>query len=728
MARNIITAIFFIVLSVFAALNIMSCSDLYDNPVPWPGDLEVEQEPEYDLDNSAAKDPENSPGNIEKSNYTNLFNLQKQYQVDCYKHEWYFCPPALYLDEIWQFQLVIDTCKDPEEIVYKGECEQLFECDPSDVEPETVLCSVPVSTGGNIYGSQEKWCDKGVWKYTDCVACSPEICDGIDNDCNGEIDDLPIQECENECGPGELVCVDGEEICFGDEPDEEVCDYKDNDCDGLVDEDQTNACGDCGAVPEEVCDGFDNDCNGEIDEQLEQLCQTDCETGVEFCVLGSWIGCTAAQPFAEICNGLDDDCDGDIDEDLDCLCTIEMVGALFPCYESPLICGMGYKTCECFDPSCEQIFMSECYAMCSYQEPMPLNCDKYKGLIIDEICNNHDDNCNQVIDENLFKGCYSGDPETLFIGICVPGLMTCDKGSWGSYYEDGETFVDGFCKGEVVPLEVDECNGEDDNCDGIIDDGQELKDTDIVFIIDSSGSMQDEIDGVLIALNQFATYYKDEEVIQWGLVMGPFSKPKPNSWGTDQYSEIISNLAPFSDFIGALAGIDADFTSGVEAIYDLIYLSLWNLAPSSALPWPVEDLSFLYDLGFSGLFSIPDPHVFEINWREDAQHVLIVFTDEPGQSYLSAMSDLSDINTVYQDGLGSTHGINQIHLKQLISNCVDLNVYTFTKQAQKVTTFAQQSAGFEELTIYGGQWFELVSNPAQLYENLMQIIDENACE
>ena len=128
------------------------------------------------------------------------------------------------------------------------------------------------------------------------------------------------------------------------------------------------------------------------------------------------------------------------------------------------------------------------------------------------------------------------------------------------------------------------------------------------------------------------------------------------------------------------------------------------------------------------MFSIPDPHEFEINWRDDAQHVLIVFTDEPGQSYLSAMSDLSDSSTIYQDGQGSKHGINQTHLKQLISNCVDLKVYTFTKQAQKETSFAQQSAGYEPLTIYGGQWFELVSNPAQLYENLMQIIDENACE
>jgi hypothetical protein len=101
---------------------------------------------------------------------------------------------------------------------------------------------------------------------------------------------------------------------------------------------------------------------------------------------------------------------------------------------------------------------------------------------------------------------------------------------------------------------------------------------------------------------------------------------------------------------------------------------------------------------------------------------VIVFTDEPGQSYLSVMSDLTDVNTVYHEG------ISQIHLQQLISNCIDLNVYTFTKIAQKDTTWNGGQAGFEPLTIYGGQWFELVGNPAQLYENLMQIIDDNACE
>ena len=81
-----------------------------------------------------------------------------------------------------------------------------------------------------------------------CVKPTPEICDGRDNDCNGKVDDLPttVSYCYGapqetllygDCRPGVTRCVDGKEVCHGRTlPTSEICDGKDNDCDGAVDE------------------------------------------------------------------------------------------------------------------------------------------------------------------------------------------------------------------------------------------------------------------------------------------------------------------------------------------------------------------------------------------------------------------------------------------------------------------------------------------------------------
>jgi hypothetical protein len=301
-----------------------------------------------------------------------------------------------------------------------------------------------------------------------------EICDGIDDDCDGTADEGVVRVCyEGPAGTGLVSpCQSGQTMCTAEQgsgrpswgacvgqtlPARETCDGVDQDCDGVVDGSpdgplgrscfphdgeplgecragrQTcdgggwTACqGDVGPG-QESCNNRDDDCDGTTDEALTRACPADgqadviaegiCQAGTSVCRAGAWSACRGATgPGVEQCNNLDDDCDGTTDEGLQQDCGFD-VG----------LCEQGLKVCAAGQ-----------WGVCrGAQGPR------------EEICNNEDDDCDGTEDEAIQRACE---------GLCGGGFERCADGQWS----DCDT---------VVQPEVERCDGQDNDCDGEADEG-----------------------------------------------------------------------------------------------------------------------------------------------------------------------------------------------------------------------------------------------------------------
>ena len=195
-------------------------------------------------------------------------------------------------------------------------------------------------------------CTGGVLHSCQPGTPSAESCDGLDNDCDGTTDNGNlggancISPLAGPCAAGTTACQAGALVCVPKrQPTPETCDGLDNDCDGVVDNGDPNgglrcptgklgACSigttacvnalvTCVQTVEpsvEMCDGQDNDCDGQVDEDNPGsglACATGkagvCNEGLTGCVNGATACIQVGQPSTEVCDGVDNDCDGAAD-------------------------------------------------------------------------------------------------------------------------------------------------------------------------------------------------------------------------------------------------------------------------------------------------------------------------------------------------------------------------------------------------------------------------------
>jgi len=157
-------------------------------------------------------------------------------------------------------------------------------------------------------------------------------------------------------------------------------------------------------------------------------------------------------PPSEVCNGVDDNCNGLIDEGVSNMC---MVTAPNNPNDPDNLLGTSARhcaveTCNCMDDDCDgQI--DEGFA--------PNACGQPCGCALpQEVCDGLDNDCDGDIDEGFNVGmtCNNGQK-----GVCLKyGLTTCRADKMGT-----------VCDAPPGVPQTEICNGKDDNCNDMIDEG-----------------------------------------------------------------------------------------------------------------------------------------------------------------------------------------------------------------------------------------------------------------
>ncbi len=375
-------------------------------------------------------------------------------------------------------------CADGQCVADSGLCE----CAALHIDLEASTTCFNTNVNGTCEGARA--CGPEGLSPCDASAAEAEVCDSVDNNCSGTVDDIPLTECpiENDFGicQGTLFCQGGASVCQGDPASSEICDGKDNDCNGTNDDGYPNHddddLADCvdpdddndGLVDEsdncpitpnddqldtdgddlgDVCDP-DDDNDGAIDSK-------DCEPTLEY-----------VYPFApELCDGVDNDCDGSTDEkacDDGNICTDDVCNPVTgceylnndePCTDgnpctSGDVCGFGdcagsFLGCNdsnpCTNDSCSaeggcqnvpNLLPCSDGNACTDVDTCaggvclpgaPIVCEDENSCTLDT-CDSKAGCQTSFLDNPCFDGDPCTDKDTCIAGVCIGGPTDCDDG------------------------------------------------------------------------------------------------------------------------------------------------------------------------------------------------------------------------------------------------------------------------------------------------------------
>ena len=402
-------------------------------------------------------------------------------------------------------------------------------------------------------------------------------------------------------------------------------------CSACIDDEELIAL-ECTPGTMQICDH-----NGQIFDSLNPNDPPEragiCRYGGRTCTFDGWTECIGAiGPSEEVCDGLDNNCNAVIDE-------------TFP--EQHQLCGFiegadyGVGICT---PGVMKCDSGRAY------------CDGHIGPS-EEVCDGLDNNCDGSVDEGVANTtaivCYDGPAGTMAIGECRAGVRYCTDGGF-----------DVPCDGQVLPVE-EICDDKDNDCDGDVDEGFDNRGVDLVFVIDISGSFDDEIESMI----QGITPLLDDPItsnFRFGLAvigrqnLGNFEPV------LHRYSEVVTDFVPADEFLEYLEAMRLIPDGGIEPSIDVPIWSMNGMYPFS--------------------------------WSEGNQKVIILMTDEIAQTV--AGKNVSEVNDyAMENGFEIFVFALAEHHNSFLGMVRGEQDRLFTPAANSETVFLQIRQIFEDLCI-----------------------------